>query len=150
MMETIADKFLGTWDLVSWTIETSDGKVESPFGDDVSGQITYESNGIMSVLIMKNDRLPFRSPDPLEGSPEEVLSAWNGFIAYCGSYELNGDLNVVIHQIKISSFPNWVGQNQVRRFNFNEDLLTLSTDFIGSRKHKLIWNRITTHRDSRH
>lgn len=81
MMETIADKFLGTWDLVSWTIETSDGKVESPFGDDVSGQITYESNGIMSVLIMKNDRLPFRSPDPLEGSPEEVLSAWNGFIA---------------------------------------------------------------------
>ncbi|MCB0671930.1 MAG: lipocalin-like domain-containing protein [Lewinellaceae bacterium] len=85
MKETIADKFLGTWDLVSWTIETSDGKVIAPFGEDVSGQITYEINGLISILIMKNGRLPFQSPDPLEGRPDEVLSAWSGFIAYCGS-----------------------------------------------------------------
>ncbi len=39
-MENADRNFFGTWDLMSWTIETSEGKVEAPFGDDVSGQIT--------------------------------------------------------------------------------------------------------------
>lgn len=56
--------------------------------------------------------------------------------------EVNLNSNQVVHQIKISSFPNWVGQNQIRNFEFNEDELTLSTDIIGSSRHKLVWRKI--------
>jgi hypothetical protein len=135
-------KFVGSWELQEWTIESNDGRIESPFGKDAIGQITYESNGNMSVQIMKKNRPQFHSEDPLKGRPDEVAIAFNGFIAYCGNYEVNLNSNQVVHQIKISSFPNWVGQNQIRNFKFDEDILTLSTDFIGLNKHKLVWRKI--------
>ena len=141
-MENADRNFFGTWDLMSWTIETKDGKVETPFGDNPVGQITYERNGLMNVLIMKNDRPAFSSTDPLEGRPEEVIAAYHGFIAYSGRYEVNVESMLVIHQIRISSVPNWIGQSQVRKYDFNGDLLTLSTGFIGSRKHQLVWKRM--------
>ena len=91
---------------------------------------------------MKNNRPQFLSEDPLQGQPDEVVIAFKGFIAYSGNYEVNLNSKQVVHQIKISSFPNWVGQNQIRKFEFNEDKLTLSTDFIGPNKHKLVWRKI--------
>ena len=135
-------QFVGSWELQEWTIESKDGKKEFPFGADAIGQINYESNGNMSVMIMKNNRHQFLSEDPLQGQPDEVVIAFKGFIAYSGNYEVNLNSKQVVHQIKISSFPNWVGQNQIRKFEFNEDKLTLSTDFIGPNKHKLVWRKI--------
>jgi len=141
-MEITSQKFIGSWELKEWTAELNDGRKVSPFGEDAVGRITYESDGNMSVQIMKNNRPQFLSEDPLQGQPDEVVAAFHGFIAYCGNYEVNLNSNQVIHQIKISSFPNWVDQNQVRNFKFNEDQLTLSTDIIGSSKHKLVWRKI--------
>ena len=134
--------FVGSWELLEWTIESKDGKREYPFGTDAIGQLNYESNGNMSVMIMKNNRPQFPSEDPLQGQADEVVVAFKGFIAYSGYYEVNHNSNQVAHQIKISSFPNWVGQNQIRKFEFNEDKLTLSTDFIGPNKHNLVWRKI--------
>ena len=135
-------KFVGSWELQQWTTETSDGRIEFPFGEDAIGLITYELDGIMSVQIMKNDRPQFLSEDPLQGQPDEIATAYTGFIAYCGKYEIHHDSNLVVHQIKISSFPNWVGQNQIRQFAFNEDTLILSTDLIGLNKHRLVWKKL--------
>ena len=134
-------KFVGSWELKEWTAELNDGNKVFPFGEDAIGRITYESNGNMSVQIMKNKRPQFLSEDPLQGEPDEVVDAFKGFIAYCGNYEVDLNSNQVAHQIKISSFPNWVGQIQIRNFEFNEDRLTLSTDMIGSSKHKLVWRK---------
>ncbi|GET31536.1 hypothetical protein PbJCM13498_03990 [Prolixibacter bellariivorans] len=135
-------KFVGSWELQEWTIESKDGRIESPFGKDAIGRITYEGNGNMSVQIMRNNRPQFPSEDPLQGQPDEIVIAFKGFIAYSGNYDVDFNSKQVVHQIKISSFPNWVGQNQIRKFEFNEDKLTLSTDFIGSNKHKLVWRKI--------
>lgn len=135
-------QFIGSWELQEWAIESRDGKKEFPFGTDAIGQINYESNGNMSVMIMKNNRPQFISEGPLQGQPDEVVIAFRGFIAYSGKYEVDLHSKLVVHQIKISSFPNWVGQNQIRKFEFNEDKLTLSTDFIGPNKHKLRWRKI--------
>ena len=136
------EKFVGSWELKEWTAELTDGKVVFPYGEDAKGRITYDEFGNMAVQIMKNNRSQFLSEDPLQAQPDEVLAAYNGFIAYCGNYEVNLNSNQVVHQIKISSFPNWVGQNQIRYFEFNEDKLILSTDIIGSSRHKLIWKKV--------
>jgi len=135
-------QFVGSWELQEWTIESKEGKIEFPFGADAIGQINYEGNGNMSVQIMKNKRPQFLSEDPLQGQPNEVIVAFNGFIAYSGNYDVNLNSKQVVHKIKISSFPNWVGQDQIRKFEFSEDELILSTDFIGQNKHKLIWRKI--------
>ena len=135
-------QFVGTWELQEWTIESGDGHIKFPFGKDSKGIITYENNGSMSVQIMKKHRPQFSSEDPLKGEIDKVVAAYHGFIAYCGSYEVHLNSRQIIHQIKLSSFPNWVGQHQMRYFEFNEDQLTLSTDAIGGNKHKLIWKKL--------
>lgn len=136
------EKFIGSWELKEWTAESAGGKIEFPFGEDAKGRITYDKFGYMAVQIMKNNRSQFLSEDPLQAQPDEVFDAYNGFIAYCGNYEVNVINNQVVHQIKISSFPNWVGQNQIRFYEFKEDKLILSTDIIGSSRHKLIWKKV--------
>ena len=138
-----SQQFVGSWELQEWTIESRDGKKEFPFGTDAIGQINYDNNGSMSVLIMKNNRPQFLSEDPLQSQSDEVMVAFEGFIAYSGNYEVDLNSKQVVHQIKISSFPNWVGQNQIRKFEFNENKLTLSTDFIGPNKHKLVWEKLS-------
>ena len=135
-------KFIGSWELMSWAAESADGNIVFPFGQDAVGRITYDGNGIMAVQIMKNNRVQFTSEDPLRAEPSEKVAAYDGFIAYTGNYNVDIDSNRVIHHIKISSFPNWVGQSQVRNFAFNQNELTLSTDFIGASKHKLVWRRM--------
>ena len=135
-------KFIGSWELEEWTAESTDGEIVFPYGEDAIGRITYDEFGNMAVQIMKNNRSQFHSEDPLQAQPDEVLDAYHGFIAYCGNFEVKLNSGEVVHKIKISSFPNWVGQNQTRYFDFSGDELILSTDLIGSSRHKLIWKKM--------
>ena len=140
-MKTSDNKFIGTWYLVEWTAGLKNGETIFPFGEDAKGRITYDENGNMAVQIMKNNIPEFQSDDPLQAQPDEMTHAYSGFFSYCGHYEINPDLRQVIHQIEISSFPNWVGQNQIRYYEFKDNDLILSTDVIGSSRHKLIWKK---------
>lgn len=136
------EKFDGSWELKEWTAELTSGEIVYPYGEDAKGVLTYDKFGNMAVQLMKNKRPKFLSEDPLNAQPEEVWDAYNGFIAYSGSYEADTSSNKVIHHIRLSSFPNWVGQNQIRYYEFKDDNLILSTDLIGSSKHKLIWEKL--------
>ncbi|WP_163708165.1 lipocalin-like domain-containing protein [Mangrovibacterium lignilyticum] len=140
-MEKSIEKLLGSWQLQEWTAELANGEIVFPFGEDVIGRITYDERGDMAVQIMKNNRPEFHSEDLLQAQPDEMIDAYTGFIAYCGTYDVHPNSNQVIHRIAISSFPNWVGQNQVRSYEFKDDRLILSTDVIGSSRHKLVWKR---------
>lgn len=135
------ETFTGSWKLKEWTAELKSGDIVFPFGKDAKGIITYDKFGNMAVQVMKNERPPFLSEDPLQAQPDEILDAYNGFIAYSGRYEVDTNSNKVTHQIKISSFPNWIGQNQIRYYKFKDDMLILSTDMIGASKHRLLWEK---------
>ena len=135
------EKFIGSWELIKWTAELTDGTIVFPFGEDALGKITYESNRSMSVHLMKNNRPHFHSEDPLQAKPHEVIVAFKEFLSYCGSFEVYNNPDQVVHRIKMSSFPNWTGQNQIRKFEFKGDKLILSTNTIGSSKHKLVWQK---------
>ena len=136
------EKFIGSWELIKWTAELNDGTAFFPFGEDAVGRISYDSDSNMSVHIMKSNRPQFHSEDPLNATPDEMFTAFSDFISYCGTYQIYTNPNQVVHRIKISSFPNWVGQNQIRKFEFKDDKLILRTDTIGSSKHELVWQKM--------
>ena len=136
------EEFIGSWELQKWTASLANGEIVFPYGDDAEGVITYDKFGHMSVQVMKNKRTKFLSEDPLEANSEEVWDDYNSFIAYSGNYKVDTSSNKVMHHIKLSSFPNWIDQTQLRYYKFDDDQLILSTDLIGTSKHKLIWKRL--------
>ncbi len=48
-------------------------------------------------------------------------------MTYFGRYEIDEQLATVTHIVEGSLFPNWVGSQQVRYYQFEEDRLTLRT-----------------------
>jgi hypothetical protein len=81
----------------------------------------------MNGKVMSDERSHFASADHLQGSTDEIKSAFNGFIGYYGRYEVDQAKGIVNHHIEGSMFPNWEGQSQERYFKLNGDRLTLST-----------------------
>src|SRR5215204_566234 len=91
-------------------------------------------------------RAPYHDPDVFGGTEEERSEAISSYLSYSGPFEVLADRDTVIHHIEISSFPNWIGNAQVRFAELDGDLLTLSTKpmtFQGvERTAKLVWERV--------
>ncbi|MEO9460160.1 MAG: lipocalin-like domain-containing protein [Lentilitoribacter sp.] len=137
---------IGTWVLESWYNELPDGSKIYPLGKHVKGYISYSSDGFVFVHIMKADRENYTDSDPFTGSAQEDTAAIKSQISYAGPYEfIDGKL---YHHAKVSSFPNWVGTDQIRDVKIIGDRLELSA--VGARFQgntvtaKLIWSRAST------
>jgi hypothetical protein len=139
----VVDQFIGTWSLLQWAAKPAAGDMFYPFGKDAVGQIVYDAKGSVMVAIMKKERTLFASNDFLHGSVEEMVAAYSGFVAYSGTYDLDVANKRVVHHILISSFPNWVGQDQVRYYDIQDDFLTLRALAIGTTQHELLWRKMT-------
>jgi Lipocalin-like domain len=143
----IREQLTGTWKLLSWKIEQADGElIDPPLGPDPSGWIMYHPAGHMCATLMRPDRLKFASSNLMEATPEEITAAFEGYISYCGSYEVNEQERFVIHRLELSWFPNLVGTEQKRHFELAGDRLTLKTPpltLLGeSQVHRLVWERM--------
>jgi hypothetical protein len=80
--------FVATWILVSWEAHTPEGDTVHPFGEDAAGRIMYDGEGNMSVHLMHRDRPHFSIGSPLGGTAEEIEAAYNGYLAYYGTYKI--------------------------------------------------------------
>ena len=118
---------VGTWKLISAKAQNSDEDVIHPYGEDPSGMLMYDSKGYMFAVLMRPGRSRFVSGDPLGGTSEEIKEAFEGFYAYCGTYEVNAEKRTVTHHLKASGFPNWEGTDQLRYFEFSGTRLILKT-----------------------
>ena len=118
---------VGTWRLVSSEGRSSAGDVSRPYGDRPVGLLLYGPDGYMSATLMRPDRPPFTSGDRLRGTPEEVRLASEGFLAYCGTYDLDASKGLIVHHVTAADFPNIVGTDLVRRFVMENGHLVLET-----------------------
>ena len=124
----VKDKFVGVWKLVAVELKVAaDGATIYPYSKDAVGMLTYDEHGHMSGQIMKPDRPLFVSGDIRNGTPEEIKAAFDGYTAYFGNYEIDEKEGTVTHRVLGSHFPNWVGQDQKRFFEFSGNRLTLRT-----------------------
>jgi hypothetical protein len=141
---TLKNEFVGTWKLKSYEVRWASDKVTYPFGEKPEGRLTYSENGFVSVNIMATKRRNFEARELKMGTPEEKVAAAETYISYSGRYDIEGDK--INHHVEVCLFPNWVGKDQVRIFDLNEDTLALKTipdprDEQG-RQGYLIWERI--------
>jgi hypothetical protein len=121
------EQLVGAWKLVSFEARSSNGEVSYPYGRNAFGMLMYDAGGNVFVLLMRRDRPKFASDDLWRGTPEEIKAAFEGFVAYCGTYEVDEEKGTVTHHVEGSHFPNWAGTDQVRLFKCSGDQLTLST-----------------------
>ena len=120
-MVTSADKFTGTWRLLACEGRWSDGRITRPYGESPAGQLMYDGNGRFAGQIMARERPAFATGNLLKGSDHEVRAAFEGYVAYYGTYAIDAAEGLMVHQVEGSFFPNWVGEQQIRVFEFTED-----------------------------
>jgi|GEM_PF-491012 len=118
--------FIGTWKFISLTGKNLEGDIFHPYSEDLYGRLMYDSNGNMSVFLMRPNRPKFAAGDIYKGTPEEIKFAFENFDAYYGTYKIDKDKGTVIHHIEGSRFPNWEGSDQIRYYKFSNDTLSLS------------------------
>jgi hypothetical protein len=118
------DRFVGTYELVSWENRYDSGKITYPLGQDAKGMISYSPDGFVFVHIMADGRRHHASGDLFAGSDAEIRESATTHISYCGRYEVVGD--EVVHTVFASSFPNWVPSEQRRTWKFEKGHLLLS------------------------
>jgi hypothetical protein len=107
---------IGCWSLQSVVIEKLGQKFE-PFGPNPIGQLTFTSDGHMSVIQMRSDL-----PEKASGEPTDKIVGT--FIAYFGTYELQG--KTVTLNIEGSTRSDW------RNKTFSRTLESLTSS-------KLVW-----------
>ena len=117
----------GPWKLVSMEAANQEGELLYPFGESPSGMILYDPSGFMSYTAMRAERPKFASGDLAGGTPEEIMAAFTGFDAYCGTYELDLEEGAITHHVETSKFPNWEGSEQVRYFQVSGTRLIIET-----------------------
>ena len=134
-----------TWRLLDCYGKWTDGRITYPYGEHAEGQLMYNDRGAFSGQIAGSGRPVFESGNLLKGTPEEIKKAFEGYIAYYGTYEVDENNNLITHHVENGLFPNWVGDNQTRTYKFEGENLRLNTQPIkGSRADltvTLLWER---------
>ena len=114
----------GRWAVVSWEQIYDDGRIVFPMGKELDGFIDYSDYGI-SCVITKKDRKAFTTGGQWSADNVEKAEAYDSYLTYAGDYEVDGD--TIIHHVKYSIFPNWIGGKQYRTAELQGDTLSLMT-----------------------
>ncbi|WP_067701529.1 lipocalin-like domain-containing protein [Nocardia jejuensis] len=120
-----AGDLVGRWQLTAWTATDDTGAVAMPFGEHPRGSVVYTPGGWMSGQLALPDRRAMSTSAALGGTESERAEAYSSYVAYCGDYRLEGD--TVVHVLRMSLFPNWVGTEQRRVVELQGDRMVLRT-----------------------
>jgi hypothetical protein len=124
-MPAPSEQLVGTWRLESWFRIEDDGTRKERFGPGAAGLLTYTADGYMFAALQDGGRKSFAGPDPYGGTAEECQAAMATGHSYCGRWRIERD--AIIHKVELSVFPNWVGTEQIRYFEFDGDRMILRT-----------------------
>jgi len=133
-----AQKFVGTWVLVSQETQHPDGRAVPSRGSGPLGIIIYDSAGNMAVQLMRTDSRATEFHDMAD-----FETAMQGYLAYFGRYDVDADAHRVYHHVIGSSYFGYRGVVLTREYEFTGDTLTLrgrSAD--GASIRVLVWRRV--------
>jgi hypothetical protein len=122
----LAEKLVGTWRLVHFIDTNASGKVDYPYGEKPIGYFVYDLTGHLSVQIMAIPATPpFASGNDDQGTDEEIRAAYDGYVAYFGTYRVDEAKSVVTHVVEGSLRPGFTGTDQPRPFKLEGDILVI-------------------------
>jgi len=138
--------FHGAWKLISSEMRTASGDVQYPLGEDCAGRLVCDADGNFSAQLMRRDRPNFASEDLMRGTDEEIRTAYQGFVSFWAQFEMDEAKKEITYVVQGSLFPNWLGHQNLRHYEFEGNQLTLKTPtFLMAGQEitgVLIWERI--------
>ena len=138
-------RFVGAWSLAAYEQHRAAGAVSYPMGKDPLGRIAYDAAGRMSAQLMRSDRPKFAAGARQQGTPEEIRAAYTGYVGYYGTFAVDEQKKTVTHHVEGCSFPNWIGTDLVRHFEFAGDHLILRVGSLAagdSSELRLTWLKL--------
>lgn len=127
--ETLASRLVGTWQVMEIVDTDPAGKVSYPYGEHPAGYIVYDATGHLHVQAMRTPATPrFAAGDDAKGTDQEVRAAYDGYVAYFGTYEVDEAQSKVIHRVQGSLMPSYTGTDQPRPIKIvGDDLIIEGT-----------------------
>jgi hypothetical protein len=146
-LESIASQLVGVWNLLSYTEEKKGFKDTTPLGLNPVGFLIYTPDGFVSAQLMKPGRAAFQSRECFRGTPEEYAESGSGYIAYCGTYNVDEANETVTHIPTVALLPNLIQGRQLRAIQLHGDRLTLRTASVADADGALVsshleWQRV--------
>jgi hypothetical protein len=114
---SVRDYFLGAWTLVSADYKYPDGHT-TPYpdiGPNAKGFLMYTPSGNMCAQIMKPGRPSWA--DDRTPTAAEAATALDGFVSYCGAFEVRESDRTMVHRPETAWSLNWVGSTQERPYH---------------------------------
>ena len=135
--QSVAQRLVGSWQLVSYEIVAADG-ARRP-GNYDRGQITYDASGRMSAHLMHSSNKSDQAPQ----TDDLRAAAYRRYLGYWGPFVVDAAAGHVTHLVEGSSNPSWVGSRQVRYYELSADGLHLTLSLRdGTRTtQSLVWKR---------
>ena len=133
----------GRWSLVeAYAIDAAGKRLHDAYGTEPNGMLHYGEDGRMMALVTHGGRAPLDG-DRLAAPAEQRAEAFRSTFAYAGRYRTDGDR--VVHEVEMSTYPNWVGTALVRTLAFEDGAAVLTTppQMQNGRMtvYRLVWRR---------
>jgi hypothetical protein len=148
-VDRICSRLIGVWTLMAYTEEKEGCKDANPLGPKPMGFLIYTPDGFVSAQLMKPGRSAFQSRDWHQGTPEEYMESGSGYIAYCGTYEVDEASETVTHIPSVALLPNLINGRQLRAIEMKGDRLTLRTASVAVADGVLVTSRLEWQRAGR-
>ena len=139
--QSLKDRLIGTWSLVSWEQNKTNGSKVQRYGAHPTGMAFFDSGGRFIITVMRSDRASYASNAVWQGTAEENKATADGTITYFGTYLMSEPDSSITIQIEGSSFPNWNGTEQKRIVAMRGDQLTLTVRPPSGEIVDVIWKR---------
>lgn len=127
MTQSVRDRAVGTWRMISLEVGDAAGKIE-PYGPSPNGLMVITAEGWFTITITRPDLPTFAAGNRERGSDEENCAIVRGSIGYFGTYTIDEGASTITCRIEGTTFPNYLGETQVRRLIFKGDTLTYVND----------------------
>jgi hypothetical protein len=127
MRETVRERAIGTWRMISLRVGPS-GNASEPYGPEPNGLMVITAEGWFTITIMRPGLPKFASGNREHGTAEENRAVVQNSIAYFGTYTIDEAASTIACRIEGTTFPNYLGETQVRRLIFEGDTMTYVND----------------------
>lgn len=140
--EDLAASLVGTWELVSLTVDQGDKRIEL-FGPSPRGIQIMTADGHFANVITRESLPLYAGANRMQGTPEEYTAIGQGSNALFGTYEVDEAAGIVVFNVDVSTFPNWEGEKQRRQFTIEGDVWRYVNPMtaIGPGSVDVVWRR---------
>jgi ketosteroid isomerase-like protein len=145
--ESVRDRVIGTWQLVSAGAFRRDGSFEPypEYGPNARGYLMYDRTGHMCVSLANPNHPHWVNAE--KPTDAEKVRSYDVFFAYCGTYEIREKEGRIIHRLEMGSWPHYVGTDQNRNFRLEGNRLILSAEETPPngehRRYQITWQRVS-------